>query len=42
VSDLNIKPDVLNRWFALADDSELDDGPELIDALIQAWKEAGE
>jgi hypothetical protein len=37
-ADLGIEPSVLNRWVELVD-SELADGPELVDALVDAWQE---
>ena len=37
-ADLGIEQSVLNRWFELAD-SELADGPELVDSLVDAWPE---
>jgi hypothetical protein len=37
-ADLDIERSVLDRWFELAA-SELEDGPELVDALVEAWPE---
>jgi hypothetical protein len=37
-ADLDIPKPVLDRWFELAG-SELEDGPELVDELIEAWPE---
>jgi hypothetical protein len=38
-ADLPIRPDVINQWFALAGSDDFEDGPELVDALIEAWPE---
>jgi len=37
--DLSIPAEVLDRWLKLAADDEFEDGPPLVDALIEAWPE---
>ena len=38
-TNLPISLDVTKRWFALAGAEDLEDGPDLVDALIDAWAE---
>lgn len=38
-TDLNITPEVLDVWLKLAADDDYEDGPPLVDALIEAWPE---
>jgi hypothetical protein len=37
--DLGIQQSVLDRWFELAQDTDFNDGAELVDKLVEAWPE---
>lgn len=38
-ADLGIDQAVLSKWFELAASSEISDGPDLVDALVDSWPE---